>query len=270
MALTGLQDLASLGALFDGAIDQKFKAGLKAVLSDLDDRATTEKGRKVTVSVECVPKANDNGDLEEVSLVVEVKTSVPAHRTWAIQAIPNVEEGRFVFNELSPENPHQLTLDGLVGKACADFNRDPPVEGAKLVAGAGPDTEEGTAENVQEGWWSTPSGCAIGKVVEEYVDSVFQELFFQKGRVWVKRTDAIPGHILERLDELYLKGIGRKATTEELQELLTFCAESTHVRSQQPKKKGVAKPAGPKKKRRPQSRCIGRRRAAGVQVVKTE
>jgi len=155
MALIGLKDLASLGGLFDGGIDRKFRDALQAVLCDLDDRPTTEKGRKVTISVECVPQANAKGKLEKVDLVVEVKTSVPAHRTWSIKAIPRVKEGRLDMNELSPRNPDQLTLDGMTNEALdqavEEFNAHPPVDGAKVHRGGAKPKAEGRTKKKAAG-----------------------------------------------------------------------------------------------------------------------
>jgi hypothetical protein len=67
------------------------------------------------------------------------------------------------------------------------------------------------------GWWRTVSGCVIGDAAADYVEQLAS-----MGAVWVEPCD-LPEEVRERLDALYVEGIGRGPSEDELRELLAFC-----------------------------------------------
>ena len=66
------------------------------------------------------------------------------------------------------------------------------------------------------GWWRTRTGCVLGDAAADYVEG-----FSRMGSVWIEPSD-IPGEVRERLDALYVEGIGRVPSDDELGELLAF------------------------------------------------
>lgn len=67
------------------------------------------------------------------------------------------------------------------------------------------------------GWWKTVDGAVIGDPAADYVEQL-QAM----GVVYVDPTD-LPGEVRERLDALYVEGIGRPPTDDDLSALLGFC-----------------------------------------------
>jgi hypothetical protein len=66
------------------------------------------------------------------------------------------------------------------------------------------------------GWWKTVSGSIIGDSAADYVTT-----FCKQGIVWNQASE-LPREIRDRLDALYVEGIGRPARDAELTELLDF------------------------------------------------
>jgi len=66
------------------------------------------------------------------------------------------------------------------------------------------------------GWWKTVSGSISGDSAADYVTT-----FCKQGIAWTEASE-LPREIRERLDALYVEGIGRPATDVELAELLDF------------------------------------------------
>ena len=66
------------------------------------------------------------------------------------------------------------------------------------------------------GWWKTVSGSVIGDVAADYMNT-----FSKQGIMWNEASE-LPREIRDRLDALYVEGIGRPATDAELTELLDF------------------------------------------------
>lgn len=66
------------------------------------------------------------------------------------------------------------------------------------------------------GWWRTVSGSIIGDSAADYVKTLCG-----RGIVWTEALE-LPPEIRDRLDALYVMGIGRPATDSELTELLGF------------------------------------------------
>ena len=67
------------------------------------------------------------------------------------------------------------------------------------------------------GWWKTVSGAVIGdgpaNVLEDYAT---------RGAVWLDAA-AIPVNVRLEIEAMYVEGLGRSPTNEELEALLCFC-----------------------------------------------
>ena len=67
------------------------------------------------------------------------------------------------------------------------------------------------------GWWKTVNGGVIGDPAADYIEQLAgMELVF------VEPAD-LPWKVRERLVALYLEGIGRPPTDDDLRSLLSFC-----------------------------------------------
>lgn len=67
------------------------------------------------------------------------------------------------------------------------------------------------------GWWQTVAGRVIGDAPADYIEGLGR-----MGQVFVEPSE-FPRHVRERLDALYVEGLGRQPTDAELSELLAFC-----------------------------------------------
>lgn len=68
------------------------------------------------------------------------------------------------------------------------------------------------------GWWRTVNGAVIGDPAADYVETLALH-----GRHWIE-PDRLPTEVREQIDALYVEGIGRTPTDEEVRTLLVFCA----------------------------------------------
>ena len=67
------------------------------------------------------------------------------------------------------------------------------------------------------GWWQTVSGAVIGDPAADYVDDLIA-----KGQAYVEPSE-LPAVIRERLAAIYVEGLGREPTEEDLRAVLAFC-----------------------------------------------
>lgn len=67
------------------------------------------------------------------------------------------------------------------------------------------------------GWWQTVAGRVIGDGPADYIEGLAR-----MGQHFVEPSE-FPRHVRERIDALYVEGLGREPTETELSELLAFC-----------------------------------------------
>ena len=67
------------------------------------------------------------------------------------------------------------------------------------------------------GWWQTVSGAVIGDPAADYID-----VLIAKGQAYVEPSE-LPAGIRERLAAIYVEGVGREPTEEDLLPVLAFC-----------------------------------------------
>lgn len=106
-------NLAVLGTIDDGRISEAFAQALARVEHDLRDRAVVKKSRKITITLEMTPVANERGDLESCWVGLDVKDNIPARKTKNYNMAAT--RGGLMFNELSPEEVRQQTIDDVNG-----------------------------------------------------------------------------------------------------------------------------------------------------------
>lgn len=101
--------LEALASMDNGRICAAFEHAMKRCESDCKDRPALKEARNVTLAVSLEPVAADNGELESVNLTFKIKDSVPKRcsKSYNMKAVP----GGLLFNDLSPEDVRQGTLD---------------------------------------------------------------------------------------------------------------------------------------------------------------
>ena len=67
------------------------------------------------------------------------------------------------------------------------------------------------------GWWQTVSGAVIGDPAADYVDDLIA-----KGQAYVEPSE-LPAEIRGQLAAIYVEGLGREPTDEDLRAVLAFC-----------------------------------------------
>jgi hypothetical protein len=92
-----------------GRVAVAFEQALRRAEEDCRDRPGVSAARKVSMTVVIEPKATEEGDLSSVDVNCEIKESIPTRKsqTYNMAATP----GGLFFNELSPEDINQRTLD---------------------------------------------------------------------------------------------------------------------------------------------------------------
>lgn len=82
---------------------------LDRVMRDLEERPTLKNGRTLTMTFTFTPLADPKGILEEVKLSIEANSRTPKMKTRDYSM--EMEDGALIFNEESPEDVKQGTLD---------------------------------------------------------------------------------------------------------------------------------------------------------------
>jgi len=67
------------------------------------------------------------------------------------------------------------------------------------------------------GWWQTVGGAVIGDPAADYVDDLIAQ-----GRAYTEPSE-LPPDVRKRLSAIYVEGLGREPTDDELRAVLRFC-----------------------------------------------
>jgi hypothetical protein len=102
-------DLGSVSKLDSGRIKEAWEQALKRCMDDCKDRPAVADPRKVQLLATVSPVVGDNGELESCDVHFQIADAVPKRKS----KIYNMKSkgGALFFNELSPEDIHQRTLD---------------------------------------------------------------------------------------------------------------------------------------------------------------
>jgi hypothetical protein len=100
----------TLPLLADGALEAAVDAALKTIHTDLSERPTNEKARKLQLTLEFIPNAlnSESSDLEDVRVGFKVKTSVPDLGPVQVQMVP--KHNGLMFHPDVPEDPSQMSI----------------------------------------------------------------------------------------------------------------------------------------------------------------
>lgn len=106
-------DLATLLTIDEGRIKESFEQALRRSEADCRDRPLLGKARTVTIQAELVPVADDQGVLRECLVQFSIKDAQPL-RSSKVYHMSAGRAGLF-WNEMSPDDARQLTLDSVDG-----------------------------------------------------------------------------------------------------------------------------------------------------------
>lgn len=96
-----------------GKVDAAFAAELKAVVNDLRDRPTDKSVRKVMLTLELTPVAEEGtNDCDVAEVRFTIASKFPKRCTRAYQ-MGVKQNNTLMVNDLSPTDCRQGTLDGL-------------------------------------------------------------------------------------------------------------------------------------------------------------
>jgi hypothetical protein len=101
--------LASLIDIDGGRIREAWEQALRRCRDDCHDRPGVAKGRKVTLHAILTPVCEPDGSLGSVDVSFEIDDSLPKRQSPSYNM--RAARGGLLFNELSPDDINQRTLD---------------------------------------------------------------------------------------------------------------------------------------------------------------
>lgn len=137
MAATKLT-LASLGELDRGRVGHCVQLSIEAAVKDCRDRPGLKVARKITITVSIDPQMDEEEELAGNELLdahvsVEVATKFPSRksRTYSM----GLTKRSAIFNELTPDNVRQVTIDDPNGMFRVIDEDNDDDEGDRAIAG---------------------------------------------------------------------------------------------------------------------------------------
>ena len=103
-------DLRTLHQLGDGTLADDFAATLQGLVKDCLARPGIEKKRQVSIVIDVLPHANQDGTCDDVEIRVQVASKAPARQVTPYVMRATVQ-GQLRYAPDSPGNPDQGTLD---------------------------------------------------------------------------------------------------------------------------------------------------------------
>ena len=106
--------LESLQEIGGGTVAAAFQHHIKRCLIDCEDRPGDKSAREITLTVMVKPDVGQDGQINNVSTEYKVHSKVPAHVSRPV-VCQLKHGGRAAFNDLSPADPNQHTIDEQTG-----------------------------------------------------------------------------------------------------------------------------------------------------------
>lgn len=102
-------NLEALAKINGGRLAIAFEDLLREAEMDCKDRPALKDDRRITMTFRMAPRVADNGELDTVDMQIEIDRKLPKRRSTKLNMLP--VRGGLVYNEMSPSDVHQLTLD---------------------------------------------------------------------------------------------------------------------------------------------------------------
>lgn len=109
--------LKSLADIDNGRVREAFEQALGRCESDCKDRPGVDAARKVTLTATLSPVIDPDGEMSSCNVQFQITDSVPQRKS----KVYNMQAGRagLLFNELSPDEVNQMTIDEAPGPRSA-------------------------------------------------------------------------------------------------------------------------------------------------------
>lgn len=101
--------VSSLAFLDGGRIREAVEQALERCRADCDDRPAEKKSRRLSLEIAFIPECDPKGRLTGVDVSFKVVEKLPP-RVSAVYAMKPRGKDLY-FNELSPDDPDQMTID---------------------------------------------------------------------------------------------------------------------------------------------------------------
>lgn len=106
---TIIKSIVDLKRVGRGLLDELFQEELRRVLDDVIHRPGVAKPRKLTIELFVRPIVGQGGTLETVGVSFAVNGGFPKNQSDEYHMVCG--GGQLTFNDLSPDNVHQMTID---------------------------------------------------------------------------------------------------------------------------------------------------------------
>lgn len=105
--------LGALSTIDNGKVAAAFAHALRRCEEDCKDRPAVDTARTIMLDIQITPVVGDDGALESVNVSFRIKNSVPERQSKTYNKTYNMQatRGGLLFNELSPDDVRQGTLD---------------------------------------------------------------------------------------------------------------------------------------------------------------
>lgn len=105
-------DLANLKIMDDGRIEAAFAQEMKHVVLDMMDRPGDDRERSVTLKVRYKPICDETGELDSVSVQMDIGSKMPSRKTrvYDMKARKSQNGPMLVFSEDSLDDIDQTTI----------------------------------------------------------------------------------------------------------------------------------------------------------------
>lgn len=106
-------DLGAISRIDEGRMKEAFEQALRRCMEDCKDRPAVDDERTVSLKASLVPVVGDDGSLESVDVTFQISDSVPKRKSRIYNM--KSKNGALLFNELSPDDIRQGTIDQVEG-----------------------------------------------------------------------------------------------------------------------------------------------------------
>lgn len=105
--------LTTITEMDDGRMRAAMDMAITQCLDDIEDRGHDEKPRTVTLKMTLTPEVDGGKNPEGVAIDFDIESKMPPRRskTYRAELKRNARGTQALFNDVSPDDPKQATLD---------------------------------------------------------------------------------------------------------------------------------------------------------------
>lgn len=105
--------LEKLGQLDGGRVLEAVTQAIRRAVDDCEDRPGVLSPRNVRLTLAISPVCDEQGQLDTVQMVCQVTETIPSRKSkkYSFEPRRSVNGVQLLFNDLSDDNVHQMTID---------------------------------------------------------------------------------------------------------------------------------------------------------------